>query len=126
MQTFIFGHRNPDTDSVCASIALSYLLKNVCEINKIDAKLVNNEEEFMELYGKFCPDVVVLDWGRDKKSKTLEIAKTISKDNIKLIFSSAYLNKKEILKSGADLYLPKPYEIDDIMDYIKKYLNDFP
>ena len=106
--------------------ALSYLLKNVCEINKIDAKLVNNEEEFMELYGKFCPDVVVLDWGRDKKSKTLEIAKTISKDNIKLIFSSAYLNKKEILKSGADLYLPKPYEINDIMDYIKKYLNDFP
>ena len=106
--------------------ALSYLLKNVCEINKIDAKLANNEEEFMELYGEFCPDVVVLDWGRDKKSKTLEIAKTISKDNIKLIFSSAYLNKKEILKSGADLYLPKPYEINDIMDYIKKYLNDFP
>ena len=26
--------------------------------------------------------------------------------------------KKEILKSGADLYLPKPYEINDIMDYI--------
>ena len=26
MQTFIFGHRNPDTDTVCASIALSYLL----------------------------------------------------------------------------------------------------
>ena len=23
--TYIFGHRNPDTDSVCASIALSYL-----------------------------------------------------------------------------------------------------
>ena len=26
MQTFIFGHRNPDTDSVCSSIALSYLM----------------------------------------------------------------------------------------------------
>ena len=26
MQTFIFGHRNPDADSVCASIALSYLM----------------------------------------------------------------------------------------------------
>lgn len=23
--TFIFGHRNPDTDSICSSIALSYL-----------------------------------------------------------------------------------------------------
>ena len=29
MQTFIFGHRNPDTDSVCASIALSYLLNEL-------------------------------------------------------------------------------------------------
>ena len=26
MPTFIFGHRNPDADSVCASIALSYLM----------------------------------------------------------------------------------------------------
>ena len=25
MTTFIFGHKNPDTDSVCSSIALSYL-----------------------------------------------------------------------------------------------------
>jgi len=29
MQTFIFGHRNPDTDSVCSSIALSYLLNKL-------------------------------------------------------------------------------------------------
>lgn len=29
MQTFIFGHRNPDTDSVCSSIALSYLLNEM-------------------------------------------------------------------------------------------------
>ena len=32
-------------------------------------------------------------------------------------------NKKEILKSGADLYLPKPYEIDDVVKWIKKFLN---
>ena len=25
MTTYIFGHKNPDTDSVCSSIALSYL-----------------------------------------------------------------------------------------------------
>ena len=32
-------------------------------------------------------------------------------------------NKKEILKAGADLYIPKPYEIDDIVFWIKKFLN---
>lgn len=103
--------------------ALSYLLKNVCEINKIEAQLSNNEEEFMEKYYDFKPDVVILDWGNDIESKSIEIAKTISKDNIKLIFSSSYLNKKEILKSGADLYIPKPYEIKDMLNSIKKYLD---
>ena len=31
MQTFIFGHRNPDTDSICSSIALSYLKNELKE-----------------------------------------------------------------------------------------------
>jgi len=64
----------------------------------------------------------LFEWGFERTSKNLEIAKTISKDNIKLIFSSAYLNKKEILKTGADLYIPKPYDINDILSWIKKYL----
>ena len=102
--------------------ALSYLLKNVCEMNQIDVKIANNEQEFKELYQVFKPNVVLLDWGFEKTSKNLEIAKTISKDDIKLIFSSAYLNKKEILKTGADLYIPKPYDINDILSWIKKYL----
>ena len=71
----------------------------------------------------FKPNIVVLDWGNQEQSKSLEIAKNISKDNIKLIFTSSYLNKKEILKSGADLYIPKPYEIDDMINSIKKFLN---
>ena len=103
--------------------ALSYLLKNVCELNSIIAKTVNIQEDFENIYNEFKPDVVVIDWGYDNKNTTLELAKRISKDDIKIIFSSSYLNKKEILKSGADLYIPKPYEIDDMMGWIKKFLN---
>lgn len=106
--------------------ALSCLLKNVCEINDIDVEEVFNEEEFFEKYNSFNPNIVLLDWGLENdnnSSYSLEIARKISKDNIKLIFSSSYLNKKEILKSGADLYIPKPYEIDDIIKYIKRFLD---
>ena len=103
--------------------ALSYLLKNVCEINKINVKTVEKSDDFFNIYQNFNPDVVVLDWGRQKTSNALEIASKISNDNIKLIFSSAYLNKKEILKAGADLYIPKPYEIDDMFYWIKKFLG---
>lgn len=103
--------------------ALSYLLKNVCEINGIEANIAKNVEDFKEIYEAQKPQVVVLDWGREKTSKSLELAKEISKDEVKLIFSSSYLNKKEILRSGADLYMPKPYEIDEMLYWIKKFLN---
>jgi len=103
--------------------ALSYLLKNVCEMNGILAQIVQDENEFIEEYQTFKPNVVLLDWGNKETSKSYSIAKEISKDNVKLIFSSSYLNKKEILKAGADLYIPKPYEIDDMFYWIKKFLK---
>ncbi len=101
--------------------ALQYLLKNVLELEGIYTQASSDKEEFMNLYESFKPNVVVLDWG--KEGETLSIAKEISKDDIKLIFSSSYLNKKEILSSGADLYLPKPYEINDMVLFVKKFLE---
>jgi len=103
--------------------ALSYLLKNVCEINNIIAKTVSSKEDFLKTYKELKPNVVILDWGNKKETNILEIAKFVCKENTKLIFSSSYLNKKEILKTGADLYIPKPYEIEDIFHWIKKFLN---
>ena len=48
MQTFIFGHRNPDTDTVCSSIALSYLLNETGK-NTVPKVLghLNNETKFV-------------------------------------------------------------------------------
>ena len=103
--------------------ALSYLLKNICEMNDIEATIALDLKDFNKLYAAFQPNLVVLDWGNKEKSNSLELASKISKDNIKIIFTSSFLNKKEILKAGADLYLPKPYEINDMLNWIKKFLN---
>ena len=105
--------------------ALSYLLKNICEMNDIEATIALDLKDFNKLYAAFQPNLVVLDWGNKEKSNSLELASKISKDNIKIIFTSSFLNKKEILKAGADLYLPKPYEINDMLNWIKKFLNWF-
>jgi manganese-dependent inorganic pyrophosphatase len=46
--TYIFGHRNPDTDSICSSIALSYLKNSLGE--KTQARAIghlNNETKFV-------------------------------------------------------------------------------
>ncbi len=53
MTTFIFGHKNPDTDSVCSAIALSYL-KNE-QGGKTAPKVlgnINNETKFVLDYFK--------------------------------------------------------------------------
>ena len=105
--------------------ALSYLLKNICEMNDIEATIALDLKDFNKLYAAFQPNLVVLDWGNKEKSNSLELASKISKDNIKIIFTSSFLNKKEILKAGADLYLPKPYEVNDMLNWIKKFLNWF-
>ncbi len=58
MQTFIFGHRNPDTDSVCASIALSYLMNEEGK-NTVPKVLghINLETKFvLDYFGVKCPD----------------------------------------------------------------------
>lgn len=50
-KTYIFGHQKPDTDSVCASISLSYL-KNALGYNTVPKVLghINNETKFVLNY----------------------------------------------------------------------------
>lgn len=58
MQTFIFGHQNPDTDSVCASISLSYLM-NAIGKNTVPKVLghINRETRFvLDYFNVKCPD----------------------------------------------------------------------
>ena len=52
--TFVFGHKKPDTDSVCSSIALAYL-RNQLGDNAIPRILgdLNSETEFVLNYFKF-------------------------------------------------------------------------
>lgn len=53
MTTFIFGHKSPDTDTVCSSIALSYL-KNELGGKTVPKVLgnINNETKFVLNYFK--------------------------------------------------------------------------
>ena len=58
MSTYIFGHRNPDTDTVCSSIALSYL-KNSLGENTIPKVLghINAETKYaLDYFGMKEPE----------------------------------------------------------------------
>ena len=84
-QTYIFGHRNPDTDSICSAIALSNL-KNELGFNTIPVTLgeINNETNF------------VLNYFKVKKPKYI--------NDVKLQLSDLHYNKGFFIKEDDSLY----------------------
>ena len=88
-KTYIFGHRRPDTDSVTASIALSYL-KNEQGYDTIPAILddINKETEF------------VLDYFNFKQPDFLNDVKLRIEDLN--YYKGCFLNQKESIKRAYD------------------------
>lgn len=75
------------------------------------------------------PAVVILDAGADERREGLEICKLIKNHdcckNSKLIVTSIFHDKESVLNAGADLYLPKPYEISGIVRWVDKFVEEF-
>jgi len=67
MSTLIFGHKNPDTDSVCAAIALADLKKKLGEdtVPAMQGELTPESKFVLEKFGVTAPDVVTSYAGKD-------------------------------------------------------------
>jgi len=67
MTALVFGHKNPDTDSVCAAIALADLKKKLGEdVASAMQGALNPESTFvLEKFGVAAPDVVTSYAGKD-------------------------------------------------------------
>ena len=92
--TYVFGHKNPDTDSVCAAICFSYL-KNKLGLDTLPAVLgnVNRESKYALDYFKFKVPYHLND--------------------VKLQLRDVEYHKKA--------YLDKNSTIKDAFDYMNKY-----
>ena len=92
--TYVFGHKNPDTDSICAAIALSYL-KNKMGYNTVPATLgpLNSETKF------------ALDYFGFKHPKHL--------NDVRLQIKDVNYHK--------GCYIDKNLSIKDAFDYMNKY-----
>ena len=71
------------------------------------------------------PAILIIDSG-DKMDK-LELCNKIKNNNLfvnsKIIVTSNHHNKSEILNSGADLYLPKPYELSVLIKWVEYFMK---
>ena len=45
--------------------------------------------------------------------------------NTRVIVTSIFHDKETILNSGADLYLPKPYEVPQLIKWVELFIKEF-
>jgi len=67
MSTLVFGHKNPDTDSVCAAITLANLKKALGEdtVPAMQGNLTPESKFVLEKFGVTAPEVVTAYAGKD-------------------------------------------------------------
>lgn len=109
--------------------ALNYLLKTTAQMQGYEVASTMDYSIAQNLIKTFNPALIVLDAGEADSLKGLELCKKIKKDNkfkdIKIILSTIIHDKKMILDAGADLYLPKPYELMCIFNWIEQMVKEF-
>ena len=68
-----------------------------------------------------------MDAGNNETLKGLEVCKKLKFKNLKsnIIFTTTVHDKELVLNAGADLYLPKPYELSVMFGWIKKFNENY-
>lgn len=100
--------------------SLKYLIRTTLELQGYD---IQDEIDYESINQ---PSIIIMDSEDDLSGlEVLRKIKTFQNFvNTKIIVTSTVYNKTAILKSGADLYLPKPYEISDLIRWIEYFLKN--
>ncbi len=115
--------------------ALSFLLATTFELQGYDVEVIESAQAIGAMlsanlsFSPVCPPaVIVMDAGNAETLSGLEICKIFKgKDdfyNTKIIVTSIFHDKELVLNSGADLYLPKPYELSTLMRWVKIFVKE--
>ena len=109
--------------------ALSILLEASARLQGFNVKVVSEFNDIFYAIENFDPAVIILDAGNSETLKGLEVCKKLKFEtpNLKsnIIFTTTVHNKEMVLNAGADLYLPKPYELSVIFGWIKKFYENY-
>lgn len=101
--------------------SLSYLIRTSLELQGYDV------QQYLDFDAAFQPSIIILDSGNElEELEFLRNAKEMKNFvNTKFIVTTAVHDKALILDSGADLYLPKPYEISDLIRWVEYFLKKY-
>ncbi len=103
-------------------------IKAILESENYQVIASDKADQLMELEKKDLPDLILLDLllsGKDGR----EIAKSLKSNgttkNIPIIMLSAHPSAEDASKEGgADGFLAKPFDMDELLQLVKKYTAD--
>ena len=95
--------------------ALSLLIRTSLELQGYDVV------DKLDPEAPFQPAIIIIDSGEDLSGLTVckELKNRVNFVNTKIIVTTTIHDKAAILDAGADLYLPKPYEILDLIRWVE-------
>ena len=109
--------------------SLCFLLATTAQMQGYKASEHNYDTETIEELRMNPPAVLILDLGDIEQKEGLELCRKIKQDKqlsaTKIILTSNLHNKEEIMNSGADIYLPKPYDLLTVYSWTAKLIKDY-
>ena len=109
--------------------SLSLLLSTTAQMQNYETLELSYDNFLISELINFNPAVIIMDVGDKNKREGISLCKEIKSDiklkNIKMILTSNLHNKEEILNAGADIYLPKPYDIITVYNWVEKYIKEY-
>ncbi|MBQ4078302.1 response regulator [bacterium] len=109
--------------------ALSILLEATARLQGYNVKVVSAFSDIEYAIEEFNPSIIILDAGNNDTLQGLDVCRRLKfeKQNLKsnIIFTTTIHDKELVLNAGADLYLPKPYELSVMFGWIKKFNDNF-
>ncbi len=109
--------------------SLSYLLHTAATIQGYNPEIINSYDKVFDMAADFQPAVIILDAGLEEDLPGLKICCKLKSDaefkRTKIIVTSVFHDKVKVFDAGADVYLPKPYDLVTIFSWIKKLVNEY-
>lgn len=106
--------------------ALSVLLNTIFQLQGYDTKLFN---EYSIPEKDYNPALIIVDAGDLEKKNGLNLCYSLKQNETfkdsKIIVTSVIHDKELVLNTGADLYVPKPYEIPNLVKWVNKFIKEY-
>lgn len=106
--------------------ALSVLLNTILNLQGYDTKIMPTYKEPDKVD---IPALIIIDAGDLEKKNGLNLCyklkSTPEYKNTKIIVTSIIHDKELVLNTGADLYLPKPYEVPNLIKWVDRLVQEF-